>query len=151
KVYKVVNRADADRTLLVEHPNRTGQGFRLAGGPKPDEETADLWRFRLAVPAGKAAELTGAEERGAGENVALTNAADEQLLYFVRLTEAGPVLKEKLKQALTLKGKWDGARRDLGQVQADLQQITADQDRIRKNLRETPKEAEVYQVYLKKL
>ena len=29
--------------------------------------------------------------------------------------------------------------------------MNADQDRIRKNLRETPKEAEVYATYLKKL
>jgi predicted nucleic acid-binding Zn-ribbon protein len=43
------------------------------------------------------------------------------------------------------------ARRELAQVQADLQRLTVDQDRIRKNLRETPKEAEVYQTYLKKL
>ena len=34
---------------------------------------------------------------------------------------------------------------------ADLQRLTIDQDRIRKNLRETPKEAEVYGTYLKKL
>ena len=33
----------------------------------------------------------------------------------------------------------------------DLQRLNADQDRIRKNLRETPKEAEVYATYLKKL
>ena len=34
---------------------------------------------------------------------------------------------------------------------ADLQRLNQDQDRIRKNLRETPKEAEVYETYLKKL
>ena len=34
---------------------------------------------------------------------------------------------------------------------ADLQRLNGDQDRIRKNLRETPKEAEVYGAYLKKL
>ena len=32
-----------------------------------------------------------------------------------------------------------------------LQRLNLDQDRIRKNLRETPKEAEVYTTYLKKL
>ena len=42
-------------------------------------------------------------------------------------------------------------RRELHQVQADLNRLNADQDRIRKNLRETPKEAEVYATYLKKL
>jgi K+/H+ antiporter YhaU regulatory subunit KhtT len=39
----------------------------------------------------------------------------------------------------------------LANVVADLQRLSADQDRIRKNLRETPKEAEVYATYLKKL
>ena len=43
------------------------------------------------------------------------------------------------------------ARRELQQVVADLQRLNQDQDRIRKNLRETPKEAEVYTTYLKKL
>ena len=36
-------------------------------------------------------------------------------------------------------------------MNADLQRLNQDQDRIRKNLRETPKDAEVYQTYLKKL
>jgi len=35
-------------------------------------------------------------------------------------------------------------------VQADLARLNADQDRIRKNLGETPREADVYQTYLKK-
>ena len=50
-----------------------------------------------------------------------------------------------------MKGEWDAAQRELAQVVADLQRLNADQDRIRKNLRETPKEAEVYATYLKKL
>ena len=49
------------------------------------------------------------------------------------------------------KAGWDAAQRELSQVNADLQRLNQDQDRIRKNLRETPKEAEVYQTYLKKL
>ena len=53
--------------------------------------------------------------------------------------------------ALLKKGEWDSTRRELQQVQADLARINADQDRIRKNLRETPEAAEVYKKYLKKL
>jgi len=52
---------------------------------------------------------------------------------------------------LKVKQTWDGVRRELQQITVDIQRITVDQDRIRKNLRETPKEAEVYQDYLKKL
>jgi len=83
--------------------------------------------------------------------VTLTNNAENQIRYFVNLAEASPGLKQKLQQALSIKGEWDGQVRELAQVNADLQRLNADQDRIRKNLRETPKEAEVYQTYLKKL
>ncbi len=151
RVYKAVNRADADRTLLIEHPNRTNQQFKLVDTPKPVEETADLWRFRLDVPAGKTAELKVTEERPLAEDIVLTNSDENRIRFVISLTEASPKLKEQLKQALGVKGKWDAVRRDLGQVQADLQRITQDQDRIRKNLRETPREAPVYETYLKKL
>jgi hypothetical protein len=50
-----------------------------------------------------------------------------------------------------MKSAWDVQVRELHQVVADLQRLNQDQDRIRKNLRETPKDAEVYQTYLKKL
>jgi hypothetical protein len=151
RVYKAVNRADTDRTLLIEHPNRTNQQFKLVDTPKPVEETADLWRFRVEVPAGKSAELKVIEERPAGEEMVLTNANDDQIRFIISLNEAGPELREQLKKALGLKAKWDGVRRELQRVQADLQRITQDQERIRRNLKETPKEAEVYEVYLKKL
>ena len=69
------------------------------------------------------------------------------------LVKKGTALErqEKLKEALAMKGGWDTALRELNQVVADLQRLNVDQDRIRKNLANTPKEAEVYQTYLKKL
>ena len=67
------------------------------------------------------------------------------------MNEATPALKQKLGDALKLRGVWDGQRRELQQVQADLTRLNADQDRIRKNLATTPKEADVYKTYLQKL
>lgn len=60
-------------------------------------------------------------------------------------------MKQKLTEAMAIKGKWDESARELKQVMVDLERLQVDQDRIRKNLRETPKEAEVYTTYLKKL
>ena len=91
------------------------------------------------------------EEQDVQSTVALSNSPDDQVRYFISLNEATPALKARLAEALRLKGAWDGHRRELGQVQADLSRLNADQDRIRKNLASTPREAEVYQVYLKKL
>ena len=151
KVYKISNKSDTDRTLVIEHPNRTNQQFKLVGTAKPVEETAALFRFDVKVAAKQSAEFKVTEERDFGEEIALSNSPDDTIRFFINLKESSPKLKEMLGEALARKGKWDAARRELAQVQADLARITADQDRIRKNLRETPEKAEVYSKYLTKL
>jgi hypothetical protein len=151
KTYKIVNRSQTDRTLLIEHPNRTSQQFKLVDTPKPVEDTPEVFRFQTPVKAGETKSFTVKEERDVTTSITLTNGAENQIRYFISLSEASPALKQKLEQALKIKGDWDVQVRELAQVNADLQRLNADQDRIRKNLRETPKDAEVYQTYLKKL
>jgi hypothetical protein len=151
KTYKVANRSQTDRTLVIEHPNRTSQQFRLVGTEKPVEDTPEFHRFQTQVKAGEAKSFTVKEERDIASTVALTNGAENQVRYFLSLSESSPALKQRLREALEVKGRWDGVRRELEQVGRDLQRLNQDQDRIRKNLRETPSDAEVYKVYLKKL
>jgi len=151
KVYKISNKSDTARTLVIEQPNRTNQQFKLVNTPKPVEETAALWRFETKVEAGKSSEYKVTEEKMLGEQMVLTNSGDDQIRWVISLNEATPALKAKLGDALKLKGAWDVLRRELQQVRADTARIAQDQERIRKNLRETPKEAEVYATYLEKL
>ncbi len=115
------------------------------------EDTKAVYRFEVAVKAGEETTFPVTEERDVNTTVALTNSSDDQIRYFMSLNQATPELKKRLEQALTLKGAWDGQRRELAQVQADLNRLSQDQARIRQNLANTPKEAEVYQTYLKKL
>ncbi|MBY0459063.1 MAG: DUF4139 domain-containing protein, partial [Gemmataceae bacterium] len=151
KAYKVVNRSQTDRILLIEHPNRTSQQFKLVEPAKPDEDTPEVFRFQTPVKAGETKTFTVKEEKDVRQDITLTNGAEGQIRYFLSLTEASPELKKKLEEALKIKGAWDTELRELNQVNAELQRLSIDQDRIRKNLRETPKEAEVYDTYLKKL
>jgi hypothetical protein len=150
KVYDVSNRSDMDRTLLIEQPNRKGEGFKFVGEHKPAEEAADVFRFQVALPSKKDLSYTVVEERTQGASVTLTNGTENQMRYFLSLNEASPELKKKLGEALGLKGKWDDVRREIARINARIQTITADQDRIRQNLRELPKEAEAYKRYLTK-
>jgi hypothetical protein len=151
KKYKIINRSQTDRTLLIEHANRTNQHFHLVDTDKPVEDTPEVYRFQTAVKAGETKVFTVKEQREGSQSITLTNNNDDTIRYFINLAEASPALKQKLQQALKVKESWDFTRRELAQVQADLNRLTLDQDRIRKNLRETPKEAEVYATYLKKL
>ena len=151
KKYRIANRSQTARALLIEHPNRTNQLFKLVETDKPAEDTKDVYRFQVAVKAGEEKTFVVTEERDNRSEVQLTNNQEGQIRYFISLNEASPALKQKLTEALTIKAGWDTQVRELAQVVADLQRLNADQDRIRKNLANTPKEAEVYQTYLKKL
>jgi hypothetical protein len=151
KTYRIVNRSQTDRRLLIEHPNRTAQQFKLVDTDKPVEDTPEVYRFQTLVKAGETRNFTVKEECDVTTQVTLTNGAEDQIRYFISLSEVGPGFKEKLRAALKIKGEWDAQTRELAQVNLDLTRLNLDQDRIRKNLRETPKDAEVYGTYLKKL
>jgi hypothetical protein len=151
KKYRIVNRSQNDRTLLIEHANRTNQQFKLVDTEKPVEDTPDVYRFQTPVKAQETKTFVVKEEKELANTVTLTNNGDDTIRHFINLAEASPELKAQLTEALKVKGTWDLARRELAQVNLDLQRLNQDQDRIRKNLRETPKEAEVYATYLKKL
>jgi hypothetical protein len=151
KKYRIINRSQTDRTVMIEHPNRTNQQFKIVDTEKPVEDTAAVYRFQTAVKAGEQKTFPVTEERDVTASVTLSNNADGQIRYFMSLNEASPELKKKLAEALTVKASWDTQVRELQQIVTDLQRLNADQDRIRKNLSQTPKEAEVYTQYLKKL
>src|SRR5207248_2905338 len=53
KKYRIANRSQQDRTLVIEHPNRTNQQFKLVDTEKPIEDTKDVYRFQTAVKAGE--------------------------------------------------------------------------------------------------
>ncbi len=150
KNYRINNRSPQDRQLIIEHPNRTNQQFKLVD-MKPTEDTKDVYRFSVAVKAGEEKSFVVTEERDVAMSIALSNSSDDQLKYFISLNEAPAGLKAKLADAVKHKGSWDSQRLELAQIVADLARLNADQERIRKNLANTPKEAEVYAVYLKKL
>jgi hypothetical protein len=150
-VYDVSNRSTTDRTLLIEHPNRKGQGFKFIGDNKPKEEAADVFRFELAVGSKKNTSYTVVEERPVASSVQLTNTGDDQIRYFLSLKEASQALKAKLQEALQVKGTWDKVRQEIAAASTRIQTITTDQKRLRDNLRETPKESPLFQRYLKTL
>ncbi|MFO0796599.1 MAG: DUF4139 domain-containing protein [Gemmataceae bacterium] len=151
KKYRVANRSQTDRTLVIEHPNRTNQQFKLVESAAPVEDTKEVYRFQLAVKAGEEKTFPVTEERDVSTQLALSNNPDQQIRFFLSLNEATPALKQQLAEALKRKAAWDGLLRDLNQVKADLARVGTDQDRIRRNLAATPREAEVYQTYLTRL
>jgi hypothetical protein len=149
KTYTIVNRNDAERLVLVEHPVRND--FHLTDDTsKPAETASDVYRFEVTVPAGKTATQVVTEERVIGSQVQLTNSNDDQMRIFINSTVSSPKVKEGLKQGIALRWAMSKTQRDIAEQQLQLKTITEDQVRLRANLKEMPPTAAAYKRYLDK-
>ena len=149
KTYTIVNRNDAERLVLIEHPVRND--FHLTDDTtKPAETASDVYRFEVKVPAGKTATQVVTEERVIGEQIQLTNSNDDQMRFFLNATVASPKVKDGLKQALELRFALGKTQRDRADLERQLKDVTDDQVRLRANLKEMPPTAAAYKRYLDK-
>ncbi len=149
KTYTVVNRNDAERLVLLEHPVRND--FHLTDDTaKPAETASDVYRFEVKVPAGKTATQAVTEERVINEQVQLTNSNDDQIRFFTNSAVVSPKVKDGLKQALDLRGALNKTQREIAEQELQLKTITDDQARLRANLKEMPPTAAAYKRYLDK-
>src|SRR5262249_2240141 len=111
---------------------------------------ADAPPFKAMPPAGKTTSYVVSEERDFASFVQLTNSDDQSIRVLINQPVTGANVKKALEEAMTLKGKLTAAQRELQQVERQLAVINADQERLRKNLKEMPQEAAAYKRYLKK-
>jgi len=148
RTYHAVNRADAERVLLIEHPYRPE--FHLVGDLKPAERTRSLYRFEVKLPAGKDATQEVVEERDLVQTVTLTNSDEQQIRFFLQQQVLSDAVRKALEQTVNLRGKLAGVQRELEQVNQSLKQIEQDQGRLRANLKEMPPTAAAYKRYLEK-
>src|SRR4029079_15265766 len=148
KTYNVKNRSEHDRTLIVEHPYR--QQFKLIAPEKPSERARDVYRFELPVKAGGTAKLDVLEERDVVQTVSISNVDDQTIRIFLNHQVTGGKVKDALTQAIAMKAKVAETTRELAHVNNLLREITADQGRLRANLKEMPPTAAAYKRYLEK-
>jgi hypothetical protein len=149
KSYTVKNRNDVERAVLVEHP--VNNQFTLVETPKPAETAGDFYRFAMKVPTGKAQTLTVTEERELASTVSISTLDDQHVRQFLAQKVTSPKVKEGLRQAMRLRGAQGKTTREIEELQRQLNVITADQDRLRKNLKEVPQSSPLYKKYLAKL
>jgi hypothetical protein len=69
KTYTIKNRSTHDRQMILEHPIRSD--WKLIEPKKANEQTRDLYRFDVAVPAGKTVAYEVVEEEPRVDNIAI--------------------------------------------------------------------------------
>ena len=148
RTYTVANRSKTDRTMIVEHPIRAD--WKLVEPKKPGEQSRDVYRFEVTVPAGKTVQQIVVEEQMRRRQTTLSSTDDRLVKLFLASRVVSPKVKEALRRAVALRDKVAAARRDLGHVEGQLKAITEDQKRLRENIERLPKESDAYKRYLKK-
>lgn len=133
KTYTFRNEDSSPRTIIVEHPVRTG--YTLRSDAQPVETSAAWMRFRIEVAPKQTASLGINEARPIQNSYQLTNITDAQVSLFVRENSIDKTVEAALRRILAQKdviADLDSQKEDRD---GQMGKIFDDQQRLRENMK----------------
>ncbi|HXX46385.1 MAG TPA: carboxypeptidase regulatory-like domain-containing protein [Candidatus Acidoferrales bacterium] len=133
-VYTVRNDDTTPRTVLIEHPLRTG--WLLAGdNAKPDETTSAVYRFRVKVDPKDSTIFAVRESRPLESTYQLTNLTDDQIKLFLQQKSISPEIEAAFRKIVEQKNRVAAVDAEISSRDDETQKIYDDQQRLRENLK----------------
>jgi hypothetical protein len=152
-IYKIRDDDTTPRTVVIEHPLRTG--WKLAkDGPKPEETTSSAYRFRVSVEPKTTATLDVREAMPISTSYALNNINSDLVALFVRQKSITPEIQAALEKIIAQKNRVAALQDEVTKRENERRQIFSDQQRLRENLKAlkgTPEEKALTQRYVQQL
>lgn len=149
KQYRIKNKGDAARTVMVEHPYSAD--WKLIEPAEPAERTGQLYRFRVEAPSGKTTTLSVREERVVDQHVAIRNAGEDVIALYLRSNVISDKVRRALERVAAMRTELSRLEREQNRLQAKLQSITQEQERLRANLQAVERDSNLYRRYIAKL
>jgi hypothetical protein len=146
--YLVHNAAPDPRTVIVEQPIR--QGWTLDSDPKPAETTPTAYRFRVATKPAETVHLHIGERHTNFEYIRLVDRTIEQITLLIKNAKASPAVLAALQPVFDLHNQVVALDDQIRAREAEVAEITKDQDRLRENmkaLKGSPEERALLQRY----
>ena len=131
KTYTIRNVDQKAKTLIIEHPERTG--YKLIS-LKPAETTTNAYRFEVKLGADAMDKFPVAEERVYDTTTAVSSLSPDVLLAYVENKSLSEAARSQLQQILDAKRQIADADNQIHQLDSDISSTVSDQDRIRKNI-----------------
>ncbi|HET6248461.1 MAG TPA: hypothetical protein VFE47_12235 [Tepidisphaeraceae bacterium] len=147
--YLADNKSDETRVLVIEQPRMAG--FQLVKPEKAEETTADLYRFRRVIPAHKVAKLTVAQEHVQDALVQILPLASADLSAYLKDNAIPQKVRDALAKAVDIKNQIAGQQARLAEMHHQMDEFSADQARIRENLKAVAAESDYYKRLMKKI
>jgi hypothetical protein len=152
KTYTISNSDTSPRDVIIEHPDRPD--WKLAEGLKPEETSASFYRFRVKVEPKASEKLVVEEYQPLTTRVELTDLPSGFIAVLTEQKRLTPAIEQAIKRVLDQKGVIEGFDEQLKSRQQEVASITADQERIRENmkaLKGSPEEKALLQRYTHQL
>jgi hypothetical protein len=130
-----IRNADTEsRQVIVEYPAEEGWELTPAT-PKPEESSESYHRFRVPVDAGKTAELIVESVHPEETRYELTNLDDDEVALLVEQKRMTAAMQQAFDRILKQKQKVDDISAQITDRKRESDQIAADQNRIRENMK----------------
>jgi hypothetical protein len=131
RTYTIRNVDQKGKTLILEHPLRPQ--YTLLN-QKPAEKTATAYRFEIQLTAGATQEFAVSEERVYDQTYAVTNLTPDVLLEYVRNRSLSDAGRRQLQRIADQKSQVVETNRSLSDIGGQINNLTTDEDRIRRNI-----------------
>ena len=148
RTYSFINSASNSKSLVVEH-NRTPQTDLVT--PAATEQTPEIYRFNVSLPANREASLTVTERRPISERITLLTQRPDTLLSYTTNQEIPNNVRQALQRAVELRRAVDTADAAVRDIEAQRSRLIADQDRTRRNLEAAGSQTQQGQEFLRRL
>jgi hypothetical protein len=149
RTYTAENKADHEKTLVIEHP--LAGGSTLVDTPKPFETTDSFYRFRVPAPAKKTVTFVVKEQNVIEQRLALLPLDVSQLIFYSKNAEIPANVRASLGKAIQLKQAMVDIDRQINDKNSQVNAITVEQSRIRENMKTVGQTSQYYQRLLEKL
>jgi hypothetical protein len=152
RTYTIRNDDQAERVLILEHPARTD--WTLDSGLAPEERTASVYRFRIVVAPSSTSTLTVSETRPVDTTVRAASVGDQQIAMWVSARAVSDQLVAQLRDIRARQSAIAALSAQVSSLNAEVDTITRDQERVRENLkslRGSAEERQLTQRYVRQL
>ncbi len=151
KTYKIRNNNTTSRTIVIEHPVRSG--WKLVA-MAPAESSANSYRFKVESKPKSTTEFVVQEESPLESSIAVSSIGAEQIAVWVRERSIDPEIEKSLQTIVDKKTEINDLTEKIDSLDKEQNDIFKDQERIRGNLQrlnQTPEEATLRQRYIRQL
>jgi hypothetical protein len=147
--YAIDNKSTKDKMLVIEHPIR--QGWKLVETQKPFETTPTVYRFKGPAAAKTITTLVVKEELVTNDAQIIATIDAPQLITYSRTAEIPKSVRDALAKAAELKQAVVAAEAQVSLRSQQISEITAEQNRIRENMKTVAPSTQYYERLLAKL